>query len=232
MRPVTFLTSLLCLAGSGLQPQTCRNPAHFDALDMHPYALAPTIPARDPDDVSVPDLGRLTRVLLAAERTGRALPAAAKPIWVTEIDWDSSPPTPGGLPLGLQARYLSQAFYELWQQGVSHVFWYEAVDPPGAHGTFSGGGLFFTTRAAKPSAVAFRFPFVAIRARSGVTTLWGRAPAAATVTIEAEDQGGWRALARLPTAAGGIFYADRALGAHLVLRARVGTLTSYPWPTG
>jgi hypothetical protein len=199
---------------------------------MHPYALAPTIPARNPDDVSVPDLGRLARVLLAAERTGRALPAGPKPIWVTEIDWDSSPPTPGGLSPAKQARYLSQAFYELWQQGVSHVFLYEAVDPPGAHGAFSGGGVFFTTGAAKPSAVAFRFPFVAIRASSGVTALWGRAPAAATVTIEIARPGGWQALARLRTTAGGIFSARRRLGPQLVLRARDGGITSYPWPTG
>jgi hypothetical protein len=229
VRPVTFLTSLLCL--SGPDPQGCPNPAHFDALDIHPYALAPTIPAFNPDDVSVPDLGRLARVLLAAERTGRALPTGRKPIWVTEIDWDSSPPTPGGLSLGQQARYLSRAFYEFWQQSVSHVFWYEAVDPPGAHGAFSGGGVFLRTGAAKPSAAAFRFPFVAIRSSGGLTTLWGRAPTVGPVTIEVVRSGGWRRLTRLPTTAGGIFYARRRVSPHLILRARVGTIASYPWPT-
>src|SRR5205085_6547447 len=61
MQPVQFLRELLCLHGAGLHPERCPNRAHFDAIDIHPYSLRPTIHAFNRDDVSVPDLGRLSR---------------------------------------------------------------------------------------------------------------------------------------------------------------------------
>ena len=231
MRPVEFLRELLCLHGAGLRPERCRDPAHFDAIDIHPYALTPASHALNPDDVSVPDLGRLSRVLRAAGRTRRALPLGRKSIWVTELDWDSKPPDPGGVSLARQARYLSQAFYELWLQGVSHVLWYEPRDAGSqAARSFTGGGLFFYGGGAKPSSEAFRFPFASIRS-GAIVTLWGRAPRARNVTIEIARGRGWRRLLRLRPTRGGVFYARRRLGSHAVLRARQGTVVSPPWAT-
>ena len=157
MHPVTFLEALLSRR------------ANFDALDIHPYGLTPTHHAFSPDDVSTPDLGRLRRVL-------RAHSAGSKPIWVTEIDWDSKP-DPAAVSLAQQARYLAQAFYELWRQGVSHVLWYQPHDLGGTpRGGIPYGGLFTIDGQAKPASSAFRFPFVALRGTDGSTTLWGRAP--------------------------------------------------------
>jgi hypothetical protein len=229
MRPVQFLRELLCLRGAGLHRERCPNPAHFDAIDVHPYALTPTIHAFNQDDVSVPDLGRLSRVLRAAERTGRALPHGRKATWVTEIGWDSSPPDPHAISTVQQARYLSLALYEAWRQGVSHVFWYEVRDPGGRPSSFAGAGLFFSGGQAKPATVAFRFPFVAIRGAGAITTLWGRAPRAGLVSVEVARHGRWRRLLRLATTSGGMFYLRRRLGSRLTLRARIGTTASYPW---
>src|SRR5207302_10899244 len=91
MRPVAFLRELLCLHGARLRTERCPHPAHFDAIDMHPYAVTPTTHAINADDVSSVDLGRLSRVLRAAIRTRRALPRRQKPIWETELAWPSSP---------------------------------------------------------------------------------------------------------------------------------------------
>jgi hypothetical protein len=232
MRPLEFLRDLVCLHGAALRPEGCPDPVHFDAIDVHPYAATPTHHAFNADDVSVADIGKLSRVLRVATRTRRALPGGPKAIWANEIGWDSSPPDPAGIPLAREARYLAQTLYELWLQGVSHVMWYEVRDV-GAPARFEPyGGLFFRDGRPKVATLAFRLPFVALRGRRGITTLWGRAPAGRSVVIEVERRRGWHRLVVLTETHGGMFYALRRLGSHLTLRARVGSVVSYPWSTG
>lgn len=230
MEPVVFMRKLLCLSGRRNTLERCPNPAHFDALDNHPYSPTPTYHALNIDNVSVADIGRLRAVLDVAERTGRALPAGRKPIWVTEIAWTSDPPLPGAISEARQARYLSLGFYELWREGVDHVFWLLIRDYP--YETLAGSGLYFVGGAAKPSSRAFRFPFVAVRGRDEGLTLWGRAPQAGRVVIERGTAGGWRPVLLLSTTPGGIFYAQRRLGSRLVLRAVSGGIASLAFPTG
>jgi hypothetical protein len=225
MHPVTFLRELLCLHGEALRRGRCPVRAHLDGVDVHPYALTPTIHALSPDDVSVPDLGRLGRVLRAAGRAHTVLPRGGKPIWITEIAWDSSPPDPAGVPVATQARYVSETLYEAWRQGTTHVMWYEARDLGHPAKSFTGAGLFYASGQPKPSALAFRFPFVAIRGPHGAATIWGRAPRPGAVTIEI-SRGGWRRLARIRTTRGGIFYGRLRLSPHTALRARQGATTS------
>jgi hypothetical protein len=231
MAPVMFWRELLCLHGQALRPERCRNPAHFDAADHHPYAATPTVHAFRKDDVSVPDLGRIARVLRAAERAHRVLPRGRKPLWVTEIDWDSNPPDPySKIPLRKQARYLSLGFYELWRQGVGHVFWFLMRDI--RYYSLTGSGLYFLSNRAKPSMAAFRFPFVALGSRNRELTLWGHAPHAGAVTIERAAGHGWRRFIRLRTTRGGIFYAIRRAGSRLMLRARQGAIASLAFDSG
>jgi hypothetical protein len=230
MPPVLFVRELLCLHGAALRRARCPDPAHFDALDHHPYALTPTIKAFNRNDVSVPDLGKLNRILRTAERTRRALPRGPKPIWITELDWTSRPPDAAGIPIALQARYLSLAFYELWRQGVAHVFWYLIRDFP--FRSLTGAGVYFGDGRAKPSAAAFRFPFVALSGPRRRLTLWGDAPQAGTVKIERRRGRGWRAVIGVRTTRGRIFYTQRRVGSHVILRARIGRQVSLPWATG
>jgi hypothetical protein len=230
MGPALFIRELLCLHGPALRPASCPHPAHLDALDHHPYALSPTLPAFNADDVSVPDLGKLTRVLRAARLTHRVLPAGPKQLWVTEIEWDSSPPDASGVSLATQARYLSLAFYEVWRQGVMHVFWFGIGD----HRylltvNLTGIGVYFANGTPKPAAAAFRFPFVATRTSARILTIWGRAPVAGGVTIELLRGRGWRPVARLATTRGGVFYTRLPHRGRATLRAVIRGLTSNPF---
>jgi hypothetical protein len=53
-------------------PTTCATPARFDLLAHHPYSVgAPTRHALNADDVSIPDIVKLTKILRAAERAAR-----------------------------------------------------------------------------------------------------------------------------------------------------------------
>lgn len=86
---------------------------HLDAIDHHPYSVGgPFRKALNRDDVSVPDLGKLTVPLRRAERAGRVLPRGRhKQVWITEFSWDSAPPDPEGVPMRRLAKWLPEALY-------------------------------------------------------------------------------------------------------------------------
>ncbi|MDQ6836476.1 MAG: hypothetical protein M3016_09860, partial [Actinomycetota bacterium] len=230
MMPVIFMREFLCLHGAALSPRGCPHPAHFDAIDHHPYAATPINPALTAGNVSVPDLGKIVRIVAAAVRSGRALPAGPKPIWVTEIAWTSNPPGPGTISLQLQSRYVALAAYTLWRQGVGHMFWLVLRDPGPASRGFAGSGLFFASGRRKPSTAAFGFPFVATAARP-TRTLWGIAPRAGVVSIERRYGRSWRPVAALTTSAGRVFYGRLRCKSGVQLRAKVGRLISPSWLT-
>lgn len=231
MRPVMFERELLCLHGEALRPGQCPHPAHLDIYDHHPYALTPTGHARSVDDVSVPDLGRLQRVMRRAVQTGRVLPAGRKPLWVTEIGWDTNPPDPTTVTLRLQARYLALTFYSVWRQGVARTLWVLLRDPYTPSGHLPAMGVYFARGRRKPAAAAFRFPFVALPARTGAGTIWGVAPQSGPVQIQERVRRRWQVIATLSSTGGGVFYARRHVPRHALLRAASGTSTSPAWST-
>jgi hypothetical protein len=224
MRPVTFLQGLFCLTPS-LRPTGCRNPPHLDALDHHPYAVGPTVKARDSGDISVPDLGKITRIVRAAARYGHVVPGGPKPLWVTEIDWTSSGGTGVNTPTS-QAENLAAAMYEFWRQGVAHVFWFELRDPPSTQtNSFATAGLYYSNGVPKEAAAAYRFPFAAVlipHRKHYATALWGRAPIRGTVSIEKLVGTRWRRIARVHTTSGRIFYTVRSVHVPVELRAVIG----------
>jgi hypothetical protein len=230
MSPLTFLREMFCLT-STLRAKPCPDPPHFDALDHHPYAVDPMAKAVQPNDVGVPDLGKIFHVLHAAQRVGHALPIGPKSLWITEFDWASNPPSQQAFSLTVQAQFTSLSLYDFWRQGVSHAFWFQLRDPLIPNNIFTGAGLYFASGVAKPAAAAFRFPFVAmpVTGRKNLVTIWGRAPVAGTVVISKRVGQGWHRLLKLTTTSGGIFYAQRRLATGLTLRAAVGTFTSPAW---
>ncbi len=228
MSPVTFLQGLFCLTPA-LSPTPCPHPPHLDGLDHHPYAPSPTFQAQYPGDISVPDLWKIRTVLHAAQRVGHVLPAGPKPVWVTEIDWSTKPPQRVSRPM--QARYLLEGFYELWAENVSHVFWFQFRDLQGTATRTAGAGLYGHNGVPKPSAAAFRFPFLTVPTGRGWYTLWGRAPGHGTVVIEKRRAGRWEPILELPTTAGGVFYRHHRLKSHLELRAKLGKAASPAWFT-
>jgi hypothetical protein len=191
MQPLTFWRGLLCLqprkkGKKGRKKRGRRTatlaaagctPPRFDIAAHHPINVgAPTRHAINPDDASTPDIGKVRRVIRAA--------VGNKPIWGTEIWWNSNPPG-RGVPLKTQARYLSQSFYILWKQGVPVVVWFEIRDlqPVTGH-PIPTSGIFFRDGRPKPAFQAFRFPFAVERLSRSRVRVWGMAPGPGPVSIE------------------------------------------------
>lgn len=230
--PVQFLDTLLCLDSRGVRPQACSNPVHFDIFDHHPYGVGgPLWHARNAYDVAVPDLARLTRPLHAALRAGTLLPRVRKPIWITEVSWDSSPPDPEGVPEPMHAQWIEQAFWELWREGAEAIFNYNIRDEPPipSYAATYQSGMFLLDGTPKLDVAAFSFPFVAHRRARTSVELWGKAPAPGRVIVERQRAGGWQTVTTLRPDRARIFTGRLRLGGPAVLRARSGAQISLPW---
>jgi len=232
--PARFVRELLCLrrARGKLVGSACPAPARFDVLSHHPYSVGvPRRRALNADDVSVQDLGKLTRILRAAERSGGALPRRLHPLWVTEISYDSSPPDPRGVPAALHARYLEESLYLLWRQGVATVTWFQIRDqlPVPSYAATSQSGVYLADGRAKPAQRAFRFPFVAERVDRRTLRVWGRTPIAGSVRIERHAAGGWRLVRTVQAKTHGTFLLRLRARGTASLRGRVGAETSLTW---
>jgi len=242
MDPAYFTRALLCVSGRRRpRPVRCSGgPVRFDTLAHHPYpGGSDRRKALNPDDVVVPDLGKLTRPLRAAIRGGKVRPRRAKQLWATEISWDSSPPDPRGVPLHRHARYVQGAFYTLWRQGTDVVTWFRLRDEARGRGFEFGlqSGIFFrgaTVAQDRPKPLsfrAFRFPFTAYR-RRGVAQLWGLAAGRGRVAIERRRGGAWRRLTTLRARGDRLYFAKRRIRKGTLLRARQGSETSLSWRIG
>ena len=231
MQPARFVRELLCL--SGTRPAPCANPAHFDILAHHPYSVAaPSRAARNRDDVSVPDLAKLTRPLRAAERSGRALPRGHKRLWVTEFSYDSNPPDPQGVPESTHARYLEEAFYLFWRQGVDTAIWFNVRDqaPDPSYETTYQSGVYFRDGRPKLAFQAYRFPFVTERTTGANVQAWTRSPATGRLAIERQTAAGqWTTIATADVGRGAVVVRQLRLPGATHLRARIGSDISLVW---
>ncbi len=233
-QPVAFDRTLFCLRGdTRLMPTQCHDPAHLDAVSHHPYGIGgPLWHALNPDDAAVPDLYKIARVLRTAERNGHVLPRGHKRLWDTEISWDSSPPDPQGVPLALHARWVEQALYVLWRQGVDTVLWLQIADSP-PHPSYAAtyqAGMYFLDGRPKPAATALRFPFVTSRLSATRVRAWGRSPSAGSLAIEGRQGGHWKVLSRIGVRGRQVFQTRIAVRRGTVLRAVVGSQVSLSWP--
>src|SRR5579884_1909786 len=230
MHPVEFERDLLCLKGQRLVPQRCPNPARFDVLAMDPYeVLGPLDHASNADDVAAPDLGKLTRVVKKAVASGRALPRRHKPLWVTEFSYESNPPNPSAVSLATQARWLEEALYLFWKQGVSTAVWYLVSDQPGRNFNVNYySGVYFNTGQRKPSFEAFRFPFVVFPA-GRKQDAWGIAPRSGALRVQRQRGQRWVTLFTLHAIAGAVFLRKVPAGLRGNFRATVGGETSLVW---
>ena len=228
-RPVRFWRGRFCLAGQGLRRLPCAQPALLDAVAHHPYAIGgPYRHTFSKDDMSIPDVWRLTRVARAAVRSGRALPRRPKPLWITEVGWDSKPPDPNGVSSRTHARWLSQAFWVLWRQGASVISWFQIRDQDTVPDFFSTAqsGVYFRDGRPKLAQRAFRFPFASERRARSKIRIWGKAPHSGRVLIEATTDQGWRVIARVRTGRSNIFTRTISVKRKIRLRARQGTRVS------
>jgi hypothetical protein len=235
--PALFWRDVLCLrktSAGGLAGTACPDPAHFDVLahDMYSWG-SPSTHALWPDDVAIPDVGKLTRVLRAAERTGRALPRLRHPLWITEVGYNSKPPNPFGVPVARQANWLAETLAELWREGASAVFWEQVGDQPPVpnYGTTSQSGVYYLDGQPKPALAAFRFPLVAWRTPGSSVDVWGRSPARGRLEIQEKAGARWRTLRVISVGRGSTFL-ERIGGTQgTELRARVVGDASRVWRT-
>ena len=179
-------------------------------------------------------MAKITRPLVIAVRAGTVRPKRSKPLWITELGWDSKP-DPDGLSLGTQAQYLERALYKLWRQGASTIIYYLMRDeyPDPDYARSRQAGVYFINGKPKPSRTAFWFPFIAQRS-SGTTRIWGMAPTAGqrtAVTIDQRIRGRWVPITRLHSSTDRIFTARINRKAGTKLRARTAAGTSLSWTT-
>jgi hypothetical protein len=224
MTPVRFLGELLCLRGKRLRKTSCPRPALLDAIDHHPYATgSPTDKALLAENVAIPDLHKLTRILKTARRERTVRPNKKKAVWVSEVSWDSNPPDPNGVPEVTRIAWLQDTLYSLWRQGADTICWFLLKDqaPVPSYDATYQSGLYFANGTAKAALPAFRLPIV-IRRSGGHRTIWGHAPATARVTIERRSRATWRAIATF-TPRGGVYQGRVRASRGTLLRARQGT---------
>ena len=224
--PLAFMRSFLCLS-QDLTP-SCNATVHFDVWSHHPYTSGgPTHHAVLPNDVSLGDLAEMKQVLDAGVASGHIVSSGPVGFWVTEFSWDSNPPDPLGVPADLEARWVSEALYRMWLNGISLVTWYSLRDLPYPDNNYQSGlyyrGTSLATDRPKPALSAFRFPFVALPNDASHVAVWGRTPAGTPgqVLIEQSSRRRWKALAFLTTDQYGIFDAIVSTTSTKRLRARL-----------
>jgi len=211
--PLRFMRQMLCMSARARPRPTCSTAARFDVWAHHPYTSGgPFHHALNPDDVSLGDLPKMRALLVAAQKAGHIVSDHSVGFWVTEFSWDTNPPDGQALPILLQARWTSEALYQMWRSGVTLATWWLLQDRPYPSSPFQSGLYFgrapLVSARAKPTLTAFRFPFVAYLRKGGVF-VWGRTPgdAPGKVTIQQRNgtRGGWRTVATISTDANGLF---------------------------
>jgi hypothetical protein len=204
----------------------------FDIWAVHPYTSGgPRHGAVKSTDVSLGDLPRARSVLNSAVRARHIVSTHRVQFWITEFSWDSKPPDRHGVPLTLQAQWVSEALFRAWQAGVSMFTWFLLKD--NASSSPYQSGLYFRNGKPKPALAAFRFPFVALRHARDVY-VWGRTPGGqpATAVIERKSGKAWKRVAAVKTNGVGVF--ARTLPLRLApsafMRARISGATSIAFP--
>jgi hypothetical protein len=243
MAPVTFLEGLLCL---GVAKSSCLQKPHLDALAFHPLSVFnPDVPAVSKLDVGISDIAKITRLLARAERLHTVLPAGAHLLWVTELNWESFPPSSTGVPGSRQAAWISRALHRLWVAGVSLVDWQFLIDPyggtplaspdgsinlyPRPAGLYeSGPGGETALARPKPFLRGFTLPFDPLRVNRRQLRVWALLMRGGqSALLQRQARGGrWQTIDRLSANRYGVINRLLHLSGTVRLRLRVGMLDS------
>jgi hypothetical protein len=227
-RPLVFLRDLFCL-NQRLRGTACPSKTSLDVFSHHPinFSGPPRTSALSPDDASSPDLGRVMKVLRAAERA-RSIESSRKrhQLWVTEFWWQSKPAKsgPATATLAQHGRWLEEALYLFWRAGAKVAINFELRDELGSH-----TGVLADDGSRKPAYTAMRFPFVVVPRSAERALAWGRAPESGRMVIERRRGGRWSAVKRLNVKAGKVFSQALKVGGDGRFRATVGAERSLVW---
>jgi hypothetical protein len=214
--PFAFLRGLFCISAGKHPRRTCRSPVHADIVSVHPYSSGgPADRPAGADNVWIGNLESMKTLIATAQRLGNLVASGPAGFWVTEFAWNTNPPSPGGVPVGLDARWISEALYRMWRSGVGVATYFGLRDST-VGGSIFHSGLYYGCASGlacdrpKPLLAAFRFPFVAYTtSRRRQVVVWGRTTLGASGTVWVQIAVGrvWKRLATLRTDANGVFYA-------------------------
>jgi hypothetical protein len=212
--PLAFLRGLFCISGGAHPRPTCRTRVDADIVSVHPYSSGgPSDRPANPENVWIGDLSSMRAVIAAAQRSGNLVSSGQAGFWVTEFAWNTQPPNSKGVPVTLDARWISEALYLMSRSGVSLAVYFGLRDGPPEPAIFQTGLYYSCAGGAvcdvpKPGLAAFRFPFVAYTTpRKRQVVFWGRTPAgsAGTVQIQSSTGGRWSGLRKLRAGGDGLF---------------------------
>jgi hypothetical protein len=260
-RPIRRSTPRAVRRATARNRVSCQDPPSFDVLAFHPLSVgSPDIPAVSSLDVAISDAGKITALLRRAERLHTALPVrekpGGKPVWVTELNWESPSAKSTGVPESRQAKWISRALHRLWIAGVTLVDWQFLIDPyPGVRASAPTGatieyprpaGLYSAgpggdARGALPKAFlrGFAFPFDPLRVDARRVRVWallGRPGQPVLLQHQGRQsrlrrQGHpslWRTVARLHAGRNGVLNVLVSLAGGARLRLQSGALGSTP----
>jgi Concanavalin A-like lectin/glucanases superfamily len=212
--PMLFMRKLLCMSDAKTPLPTCNTVVDLDAVSIHPWTSgSPAHHATENGDISLGDLDKLRRLLVAAARAGHIRPDRVPPLWITEFGWDTKPPDnhPDTAPIALQSRWVSEAIHQAWKYDVRVFTWLLLWDQPFPFeslqsGLFFRNGESFADARPKPTYYAFRFPFVAYHEGPRIT-LWGRTPYGqpGQVAVQQRTASRWRWIGSFKADGNGIF---------------------------
>jgi hypothetical protein len=179
----------------------------FDIWAHHPYTSGgPLHLPPGPSDIVLGNLDKMSALLKAKD--GKITSSLPVQFWVTEFSWDSKPPDPEALGQPLHRRWVAEALYRMWADGVSLVTWFRFEDDPlsGVGATPYQSGFWTVNGTRKASFEAFRFPTVALRKTSGIL-VWGRTPLSTKTKVIVQVKTGsiWKTLSSLQSNSYGIF---------------------------
>jgi Cellulase (glycosyl hydrolase family 5) len=221
--PLTFLRGVLCLDSKYRQASTKCAKLQTSGYAHHAYTTGqgPTFKPKQPNDVTIGVLSRLTTALDRAARAGAISPHLG--LYLTEFGIESTPDPVRGVSLQRQSEYRSIseriAYHNPRVVAFSQYLLRDDDPRPGvpAIQRYTGfeTGLFTAAGKHKPSFDGFRLPLVVRRGRSKVS-IWGLvrpATGATTATIEARSggKGPFRQLTTVHTDAHGYFTKTAAL---------------------
>ena len=204
----------------------------FDVAAVNPINVGPpTRHALNAEDISTPDIGKLRRILRRPRE--RIRPGGHKPIWATEIWWDSRPPDPRRGRAANAGPLAGAVVLRALEAGGASVVWFLIRDQAKA------GDFAATVQTASTSPTAGRSPPTGVplpvRRRPAEPRLGagvGEAPGAGPVEVQ-RKRGRWLEDGQAAGAGSNrVFTGKVNLRGSAQLRARAGGETSLAWKQG
>jgi hypothetical protein len=207
IRPLAFLRELACVdskyrpfKGKAAKRRGCKGFKTLpgNGLAYHPYTLAggPGVRTPHPDDATISDLGRITRVL-SKLRSKRRI-GNSWPLWLTEFGFQSNPPDRYATPIKKIPGFMARSeFIAYKNRRVASFSQYPLIDDAGRSDGFQSGIRFHNGKKKPGVFAAFQRPFYARMSGSRVE-LFGavRAADGGAVTLQTRTsrKGKWKSL--------------------------------------